>query len=176
VNQLKQDNVDSNIDSHLEVVESLIDYVSSQSKAVKFDSIDSLLIGCLYSIASFVHLTQPAQRLDAKIGVISAKINLLFDGKLTGLEEPGQKPMLFKALKYFVYLIEHIKDPKCIVTLWKLFSKLVFKLKILIPISTHRHSAMIRKIFDILVVDQKVTLAQFFFISKKMTFVYRHIN
>lgn len=163
INDIRRDPEPSQIDSHLDAVESLIEFLVTQSKSpIKIEQIDTILLSVFYSISCLVHFTQPAQRLDAKVCSILTKIYTLFETKLCAFDETSNfRSTLFKCLKFDVYLIEHIKDPKCIVALWKLFCKLVFKLKVIVPSSDKEYN-VIRKIFTIMFNDQKV-IFEFFF-------------
>lgn len=155
MNEIKRDQDPSQIDLHLDTIESLIDYIGSQAiGTVKFESVDRLLLSVFYSVSVLVHIS--GQRLDSKVGSISAKILGLFDGKLAEFDSASDyRCTLFKQLKYVVYLITKIRDPKSIVTMWKLFSKFVFKLKTMVPCA-ETHMMTLRKIAEILVDDQKV--------------------
>lgn len=144
------------MDAHLECVESLIDFLLAHSKSsIKFEQIDALVLSIFYSEACLVHLTQPGQRIDAKIWSISNKIMSLFDKFAAFDETSAYKSTLFKILKFLLYLIQNVKDSKCIVMLWKIMSKLLFKWKILVP-STSKQTNVLRKITSIFSNDQKV--------------------
>ena len=144
------------MDAHLEGVESLLDFLLAHSKnPIKFEQIDSLMLSIFYSKACLVHLTQPGQRLDAKIWSISNKIMLLFDKFAAFDETSSYRSTLFKILKFTLYLIQNVKDSKCIVMLWTILSKLLFKWKILVP-STSKQMNVLRKLTSILINDQKV--------------------
>lgn len=156
INQIKNDPQSTQIATHLEVIEILLDFLINHSKSlIKIEQIDGLILSSFYSTACLVHLTHPEQRPDLKVASVCNKILVLFETKLSTFDENSFRSIFFKILKFVIYLIEHIKDPKCIVTLWKLFSKLVFKFKVLMP-SCDRQMITIQKIFKILLNDQQV--------------------
>lgn len=157
INQIKNDPQPNQIETHLEVIEILLDFLITHSKSpIKFEQIDGLILNSFYSTACLVHLTQLEQRFDLKVAAVCSKILALFETKLSPFDESSFRFILFKILKFVIYLIEHIKDPKCIVALWKIFTKLVFKFKILMP-SCEKQMMTIQKVFKILLNDQQVS-------------------